>query len=190
MLLELVKSNRSYRRYKESVRITKEQLTTLVELARLSPSAANLQNLRYYLISSQQDCEQIFPHLKWAGYLRYWDGPVSGERPAAYIIILASVNTTKFHHIDTGIVAQTMLLGAMELGFGGCMLASVDKTAIHEAFLLPLELEVSLVIAFGYPSETVVKEDVTDPDDIEYWRDDEGIHHVPKRSLNDLILNV
>jgi len=139
-------------------------------------------------LTAPKRCEQIFPHLKWAAYLNYWDGPSAGERPSAYIIILAPANATKFHHIDTGIAAQTMLLGATELGFGGCMMASLDKTSIQAAFFLPPELEISLVIALGKPVETVVIEDVTDQDDIEYWRDDQGVHHVPKRTLSELIL--
>lgn len=185
---EIVSKNRSYRRFDHSRKIEKEQLLSLVELARLCPSAANMQPLRYHLISDTSDCAKLFPHLKWAGYLRYWDGPVDSERPVAYIVILSPANTTRFHQIDTGIVAQTMLLGATEMSFGGCMLASMDKEAIRAAFVLPAELDISLVIALGYPAETVVIEEVTDPEDIEYWRDDEGLHHVPKRAVRDLVL--
>jgi len=186
---ELVIRNRSYRRFKETERISEAKLIDLIELTRFVPSAANLQNLRFYPIHTQEDCEKLFPNLKWAGYLRYWDGPEPGERPTAYIIIMAPNNTTRFHHTDSGITAQTIMLGAAEQGLGGCMLASVDKDAIHKAFHLPDELEILLVLALGYPAEKVVIEDVTDPDDIEYWRDEEGVHHVPKRKLNDLIIN-
>lgn len=188
MIKDLVKRNRSYRRFIEDKPVPPEALVELVSLARLCPSAANLQNLRYCLITSSKERELIFPHLKWANYLRYWDGPVKGERPGAYIIILAPVNTTKFHHLDAGIAAQTMLLGAVEKDLGGCMLASVDKEKVHSLLNLPEDMEVLLVLALGYPAEQVVIEDVTDPDDIEYWRDDDGCHHVPKRLLKDLIL--
>lgn len=188
MIHELVEKNRSYRRFKEELAIAPETLVELIGLARLCPSAANLQNLRYCPLHSKEDCGIIFPHLKWANYLRYWDGPVAGERPSAYIIILAPVTTTKFHLLDAGIAAQTILLGAVEKGLGGCMLASVNKPEVHELFNLPDNLEILLVIALGYPAEKVVIEELTDPDDIEYWRDDEGCHHVPKRCIRDLIV--
>ncbi|MDP2402032.1 MAG: nitroreductase family protein [Candidatus Cloacimonadaceae bacterium] len=190
MFQKLVSNTRSYRRFDEEHHISHEDLKDLIRLARLSPSAANLQVLRFALIHEAQDREAIFPHLKWAGYLRYWDGPTLGERPAAYIIILTPVISTRYHLIDTGIAAQSIVLGATDKGLGACMIASVDKDHVHRIFDLPSDMEISLVIAIGKPSETIVIDDVVDPDDIEYWRDDDGIHHVPKRSLDELIVPV
>lgn len=189
MFNELVTNNRSYRRFVEDYRLSRKDALELINLARLCPSAANLQTLKYYIVISKDQCDLVFPHLRWANYLRNWDGPQPGERPAAYIIILCPLSTGKFHHLDTGIAAQTILLGATEKGLGGCMMASVDKDAIHRLLSLPEDLEVALIIALGKPSERVVVDDVIDPEDIEYWRDDDGVHHVPKRSLEDLLLN-
>lgn len=189
MFQELVTNNRSYRRFKQNLRISLDELKELVSLARLAPSAANLQALRFFLVYEPQRCADLFPHLRWAGYLRYWDGPSEGERPAAYIIILAPRATNDHHQIDVGITAQTIMLGASEKGIGGCMFASMDKEAIHQCFELPEELEVKLILALGYPAEKVIIEEMDDPDDVEYWRDDDGCHHVPKRKLEDLILN-
>ncbi|MDD4309097.1 MAG: nitroreductase family protein [Candidatus Cloacimonetes bacterium] len=189
MILDIVLQNRSYRRFLENKRLSYSELSELISIARFTPSAANLQNIRYFLIDSVPDCEAIFPHLKWASYLQYWNGPEQGERPVAYILVLAPTNTTKFHHIDTGIAAQTILLAAVDKGFGGCMLASIDKVAVHELFSLPSNLDIVLAIALGYPAEKVEIEDVTDPDDVEYWRDEDDCHHVPKRRLKDLIIN-
>lgn len=189
MLIDLIKKNRSYRRFDESKTISNDEILELLEAARLSSSAANLQTLRFYVADDQVTKDCIFPHLKWAGYLRYWDGPIAGERPSAYILILAPAVTTQFHHIDTGIVAQSILLSAAEKDMGGCMIASVDKTAVHANLKLPEDLSIVLAIAIGYPAESVIIEDVIDPDDIEYWRDDEGVHHVPKRALADLIID-
>lgn len=189
MFYKLVKKNRSYRRFIEDKRITMDELKALIDLARLAPSAANLQKLRFYLVCDKEDCTALFPHLKWAGYLRYWDGPVEGERPIAYIIILVPQATNTYHSVDVGIAAQTIMLGACEKGLGGCMFASMDKVALHECFELAEDMEVALVLALGYPAETVVLEEMDDPDDVEYWRDDDGCHHVPKRKLEDLIIN-
>lgn len=188
MLKDLVRQNRSYRRFDAQHPVTTEQIEILMELARLCPSAANLQQLRFYYSVETQTNGVIYPHLGWAGYLRYWDGPEPSERPTAYIIILSHQNVSKYHLIDTGIMAQTMLLGAVELGLGGCQIASVKKAELQLALHLPAEYDIELVIALGKPAETVVVEDVIDPDDIEYWRDDEGVHHVPKRALEDLII--
>jgi len=188
MLRNLVLKNRSYRRFDASHPLEAKTLIDLIDLARNCPSAANLQSLRYLPVWERQSLGLVFPHLRWAGYLRYWDGPAPSERPSGYIIILCPSETTKFHHTDAGIVAQTMLLGAAEQGLGGCMIASVERDKLKAALDLPQELDICLVIALGKPAEEVVIEDVVDPDDIEYWRDDDGIHHVPKRTLKDIIV--
>ncbi|HRY84234.1 MAG TPA: nitroreductase family protein [Candidatus Cloacimonadota bacterium] len=189
MFKELVLKNRSVRRYDNSFSISRKQLEDLVELARCSPCAANLQNLRFYLSCEEEFNQHIFKHVKWANYLRYWDGPAPQEAPSAYILILCSKDCGKFHLLDTGIAAQTMLLGATELGLSGCMIASMDKSAIQTALGLPEEYDLVLTIALGKAAEKIMLEDVIDPDDIEYYRDDEGVHHVPKRSLRDLIID-
>ncbi|HNV92615.1 MAG TPA: nitroreductase family protein [Candidatus Cloacimonas sp.] len=189
MISELVYRNRSYRRFYESKRITHSQLIQIMETARFIPSAGNLQKLCYYLIEERSECDKMFPHLKWASYLKKWNGPEPGERPSAYIIILVPKSCSNMVYIDTGIAAQTILLTAVDNGLGGCLLASVDKDAVHKIFLLPDNMDIVLVIALGYPAETVVIEDVTDQDKIEYWRDENTVHHVPKRKLSDLILN-
>ena len=188
MLKELVSKNRSFRRFDANHKLSAQTLTELIDLARLCPSAANLQSLRYLPVWKEPALETVFPHLRWAGYLRYWDGPEPHERPTGYIFILCPCETTKFHHTDAGIAAQTMLLGATELGLGGCMIASMDRDALKAVLDLPAGMEICLAIALGKPAEKVVIEDVTDPDDIEYWRDGDGVHHVPKRSLTDLII--
>jgi nitroreductase len=127
MLKNLVLKNRSYRRFDSSHPLEAKTLIDLIELARNCPSAANLQSLRYLPVWDRKQLDLVFPHLRWAGYLRYWDGPALAERPTGYIIILCPSETTKFHHTDAGIVAQTMLLGAVEKGLGGCMIASADR---------------------------------------------------------------
>ena len=189
MLIDLIKKNRSYRRFDENSKIELNQLLSLVEAARFSPCAANLQKIKFYLSHEANDNAQIFANLNWAGYLRYWDGPETGERPGAYIFIIAPAVSTKYHHVDAGIAAQSILLCATEMGLGGCILASMDKDALHKTLQLPEDSEIVVAVALGIPAEKVVLEEVVDPDDIEYWRDDEGIHHVPKRSLKDLVIH-
>jgi len=189
MLLDLVTQNRSYRRFDEEKRLNQNDLLEMVNCARLSPSASNRQVLRSYLITEKKDCALIFPHLNWAGYLKTWEGPEPGERPAAYIIMLAPRKMENPQYIDAGIAAQSMMLCAAEKGIGGCMLASVQKEAVHSLFRLPASMEVVLVLALGIPAEKVVIETMSDPSAIEYWRDEQGVHHVPKRKLEDIVLS-
>lgn len=189
MFKKLLKANRSYRRFDESIRITKKQITSLIDLTRFCPSAGNLQQLRYFYSIDKKINKLIFPWLSWGAYLREWNGPQDGERPTAYIIMLGPKDISKHLLMDTGIAAQTMLLGAVELGLGGCQIASARKDELHDALNLPPDLEIILVLAIGKPAEQVVIEKVIDPEDIEYWRDEFSVHHVPKRALKDIIVN-
>jgi nitroreductase len=188
MLKELVTNNRSYRRFYENEAIETETLRELVELARLSATGANRQPLKFLLSNDAETNAKIFPSLAWAGYLSDWPGPDEGERPSAYIVILGDTEITKSYGVDHGIAAQSMLLGAVEKGLGGCMIASMRKGDLQTALALPDRYDVLLVIALGKPKEQVVIDPVGENGSIKYWRDAEGIHHVPKRSLEDLLL--
>ena len=187
-LKDIVYRTRSYRRFDESYRIDRKTLEELVDLARMSASAANRQPLKYLLYTSPEDCARIFPCLAWAGYLKDWVGPVRGERPSAYIIINGDTEITESFSVDHGIAAQSIMLGATEAGLGGCIIASVKRQELREELRIPPHLEILLVLALGKPREKVVPEEVRN-NDIKYWRDENGIHHVPKRRLDDLILN-
>lgn len=187
-LRDLVLHNRSYRRFDESHRIARETLVELVELARCTASAANRQPLKYILSTDPEMNDRIFPCLAWAAYLKDWEGPAPGERPTGYIVILIDETITKDWWCDDGIAAQTMLLGAVEKGLGGCMIGSIDKERLRRELTIPDHLKIRLVVAFGKPTEKVVLEDTGPGGDIRYWRDEKGDHHVPKRTLEELIV--
>lgn len=188
MIYELMKRNRTYRRFYQDVPVSRSTLEELIELARLSSCGGNLQSLKYILSSDISRNELIFPHLRWAGYLRDWNGPEEGERPAAYIVMLGDKTISTNHFWDHGIACQSILLGAVEKGLGGCMFGAIDRKALTEALAIPEQFEVLLVIALGKPKETVVLEELPESGDVKYWRDADGIHHVPKRKLQDLIV--
>jgi len=187
MIRELVLKNRSYRRFYQDVPVSRETLMDLVDLARLSASGANRQPLKYILACDPQTNALVFPNLAWAGYLKDWPGPQEGERPSAYIIILGDKTISQAFGCDHGIAAQSILLGATEMGLGGCIIGSVRKPDLSQAIGIPAEYEILLVLALGKPKETVVLEDVGPDGDIKYWRDEQAIHHVPKRLLNEII---
>jgi nitroreductase len=187
-LSKLVRKNRSYRRFHQNVHIELETLKQLVDLARLSASGANKQPLKYILSCDNEKNALIFPQLGWAGYLTDWPGPSEGERPSGYIIILGDKNISNSFGVDHGIAAQSILLGATEQGFGGCIIASIRKDDLRQALEIPEQYEILFVIALGEPKETVEIEAVGPDEDIKYWRDDEDIHRVPKRSLDEIIV--
>ena len=188
MISELVKENRSCRRFYEDQAVAPEALKELVNLARMSASGANLQPLKYILSCDPSKNADIFSCLAWAAYLKDWPGPAEGERPAAYIVILGDTSISESAGCDHGIAAQTILLGAREKGLAGCMLGSIDRNALRDSLNIPSQLKILLVLAIGKPREQVVLEVVGSDSSIRYWRDNEGIHHVPKRKLEDIIV--
>lgn len=190
MLRELIVKNRSYRRFYEDIKIENGTLEELIDLARLSSSGANLQPLKYILSNAEDKNNLIFPYLRWAGYLKEWNGPEKGERPTGYIVMLLDKEISANCMWDHGIACQSILLGAVEKGLGGCMFGSVDREGLRKALSITERYEILLVIALGKPKEEVVLEDMKDPKDVKYWRDEKQVHHVPKRKLDELILNL
>ena len=188
MLEDLVRKNRSYRRFYQDTPVDIETLRRLANLARLAASGANRQPLKYILSCDPATNAQIFPHTRWAGYLQDWSGPEEGERPAAYVVILGDTEIASSFGCDHGIAAQSIMLGATERGLGGCMLGALDKEGLRQALGIPERYEILLALALGKPKETVVIEEVGPEGDIKYYRDAENVHHVPKRALDELIL--
>ena len=189
MISDLVKKNRSCRRFYQNHLVNMETLSELVDLARLSASAGNLQPLKYVLSSNQQQNARIFPCLGWAGYLKDWPGPEEGERPSAYIIILGDTTIAANFGCDHGIASQSILLGAGEKGLAGCIIGSIHRENLRKILKIPDHFEILLALAIGKPKEDIVIEEVGQDNDIKYWRDDEGVHHVPKRRLTDIIVD-
>jgi len=188
MLKDLVLRNRSYRRFNRAKRILPATLRELVDLARLTPSGRNVQPLKYLLVTSEDACARLYPQLSWAGYLKDWEGPVEDERPTAYVIMLGDTALAPNFGIDPGIAAQTLLLGAVELGLGGCIFGTIKRDEIRTLFDIAVQFEVLYVIALGEPVEKVVVDEVKPDGDIKYWRDADQGHHVPKRALADVIV--
>lgn len=188
MIRDLVEKNRSYRRFRQDHRVEKTTLEELVGLARLGASGANLQPLKFLLSTDPERNSLIFKTLSWAGYLKEWPGPGEGERPSAYIIILGDRDITEQFSCDHGIAAQSILLGAVEKGLGGCMLSNIDAGLLKQNLGLGERYEVLLAVALGVPVETVVVEELAPGGDVRYWRDAEGVHHVPKRTLEEIIV--
>jgi len=189
-LEELLVRNRSYRRFRQGEPLDEKTLVDLVGLTRLCPSAANRQPLKYLVSWSPERNAAIFGQLRWAAALTDWPGPAEGEKPAGYIVVLGDKRIANNFHCDHGIAAQTILLAAVQQGLGGCIIASIDRDGLARKLNLPTYFEILLVLALGKPAETVVLEHDKSPDERPYWRDADGVHHVPKRPLEELLVRV
>jgi len=191
MLDRLVERNRSYRRFDAGASVTAETLKELIDNGRKSASAMNLQPLKYLISADPARNAAIFPHLKWAGYLKDWAGPAEHERPAAYIVVLHDTAIKSPAHLlwcDAGLACQNILLSAVERGLGGCIVGSADGRALRDSLGVPERYEALLVIALGKPAEESRIEEIGEGGDIRYYRDAAGVHHVPKRKLEDIII--
>ncbi|MBI9081895.1 MAG: nitroreductase family protein [Pseudodesulfovibrio sp.] len=185
---KLVAQNRTRRKFDESRPVDVKILTELVDIARFAPSGMNRQPLKFVVCANAVRCGEVFPLLGWAGYLKDWSGPASGERPTGYIVILLDKDIADTPGCDHGIVSQTIMLGAVEKGYGGCIIGTVNRKKLVKVLDIPDNLEVLLVLALGVPVEDVVIEPLPTDGKIEYWRGMDGKHHVPKRSLDELLV--
>ena len=183
---DIIRKSRSYRRFDETKKQTRDDLLSIVEAARFSPTAGNMQRLRFRLVNEPEEVAYLFDQLAWAGYLKEWDGPAPGERPTSYILILTKTQPGEILGMDMGIAAQSMMLKAVSMGLGGCMLASFHKERT-EARFAPEGYRVGLVLALGAPVERVELEEAKDGD-IHYYRLADETHRVPKLPLETLVL--
>ncbi len=188
ILKDLVLKTRSYRRFFESETISIEDLHELIDLARLTASAKNMQPLRYIVCNNRDVNQNIFSTLAWAGYLTDWNGPEEGERPSAYIVLLRDNDISTHNYCDHGMAAQSIMLGATEKGFGGCIIAAINKPELTKHLQIADNLEILLVLALGKPKETVILDVLEKDQSHKYWRDSDNNQRVPKRKLEDIIL--
>ena len=189
MLKDLITANRSTRRFDETHTVDRDTLVELVDLARLSGSGGNAQPLKFILSADAETNAAIFPHLAWAGFLKDWEGPTPGERASAYIVIVCDTEILSGAGVDHGIAAQSILLGAVEKGLAGCMIGAINHTGLRKALDLDNRYDILLVLAIGKPAETIQVEPMPSDGKTTYWRDEQSVHHVPKRSLDEIILD-
>ena len=180
----LLQRNRSYRGYDNNFVVRPDQLRTIIETATLCPSARNQQVLRFRPVLSDE-ADKVLKHIRLGGALPELHLPFPGTEPRAFVVICSTVEESKYVDIDLGIVAQTMLLRATELGLGGICIGAFDHAEIREALQLPYEPV--LVIAIGRPAERIELVSCHEGDSLTYYREG-GVHYVPKIGIDDLII--
>ncbi|MBO7392908.1 MAG: nitroreductase family protein [Abditibacteriota bacterium] len=190
MFYDDVIATRSIRRFNPVRTISRKELLNLIDTARLTPSAANLQPLKYMAVCEEERLAKVFPHLRWAGYLTDWDGPEEGERPTGYIIILGDKTISENVVYDHSIASLAIMLGATELGLGGCIIGAVDREGLAADMNIDTDrYDILLVCALGKPAEKVMLEEVPEGASIKYYRDANDVHCVPKRTLKEVVID-
>ena len=178
MIENLIKNNRSYRIFDESYKISIDMLKEMLNVARFTSSGRNMQTIRFLPITKASQLNIIYENIKWAGYLKDWNGPVEGQRPTAFILFLSDEKIKKSPTFD------------IEEGLGGCMIGAFNRKNISQDLNLPQNYNIELILALGKPNQNVVIEDIKEGDDIKYWKDEDNTHHVPKIVLDDLIVEI
>ena len=175
---------RSVRRFRQRP-VSVDLLKRCVDAGRLAPSAANLQPLEFIIVTEKELCEEVFTALRWAGYIKPTWTPAEHERPVSYIIILVKDKASPWFLRDVSFAAGNIVHVAEAAGLGSCILCKIDKKQIRKILAIPSDMLVDSVIALGYKAEQPVVEDIVDS--VEYYRDGDGVLHVPKRTLEDLL---
>lgn len=192
MLRDLVLENRSYRSFDESDPVTREMLLEWVDNARLTPSAVNAQPLKYRLVDTKEGVEKVLPHTAWAGALKDITLPPEGKHPTAFVVICHDTTVREnpgSSATDVGIAAMTLLLSATEAGYGGCMIGAFNRDRVGEVLRIPEKYVPVLLVALGRPAEMVFLAEPKDKDNVIYYRDDHNLHFVPKRKLEDILID-
>lgn len=192
MLKDLLLKNRSYRGYDESCTLTREQLLDMVDHARLTPFSQNFQSFKYYLSWTPEQNALIQPLTGWARGLPNMKLPHPGHCPTGFIVICYDSDigpgVERFWK-DVGIAAQTILLRATEMGLGGIMIGNFSPEKVSTALNLASNIRPVLIVALGCPDEEIVLTELKPGDDFNYYRDENDVHYVPKRRLQDIVLD-
>ncbi|MCM8764836.1 MAG: nitroreductase family protein [Candidatus Omnitrophica bacterium] len=183
--MESIKKRRTIRRFLQKP-ISFDVLKELIDAARLAPSGGNLQPWEFLVIDDEKLLEPVFSTLAWAAYLGPEGRPKEGEKPVAYIIVLHNKKLKSFTpQADFGAAIENILLAAVDRGIGSCWIGSVQREKLAEILKIPVDYSIEYVIALGYPAETAIAEDAKES--LKYWRDKDGVHHVPKRRLEEIL---
>lgn len=185
---KLVATARSVRRFAADEPVTDDDLSALINAARLAPCGNNMQLIRYRVVVEEDETKRVFAHTHWAALFKDWDRPAPDEIPRAFIALCLpeAQASTSIRLMDVGIAAQTLCLAAAARKLGACIIKNFDKHVKEELRLS--DYEPVLLVAFGYPAEQVVIDEAEDSTKTAYYRDDKDVHHVPKLTLEDVLL--
>lgn len=182
---DAIQSRRTIRKFTQEP-VNYEDLLRLVDCARLAPYGANLQPLRFMIITDKDILTKLYPLTKWAGYLD-WE-PAENERPTAYIAVLndTSLKPTANTECDSGAAVMSMILEAQELGLSSAWLGALQRDEIKKLLKLDVKLDVTYLLALGYAAQTGNTFEMKE--NVKYYFDDNGNVMVPKRTLDEILV--
>ena len=188
-LEDIIYKRRTIRRFKQD-QISLDILKKLIDFARLAPMAINIQSLEFIIVENADIRKKLFPLVNFASLLpRDHRTPEKGREPTAYIIVLVNTKIKRvLVDFNVGAAVENILLGAVNFGIGSCWMANINIKKIRELFEIPEYYDIKHVISLGYPDEEVVVEPYKDS--FNYWKDNDGRMHVPKRALADIIFKI
>ena len=181
---KLVAKNRSYRGYDNSFTVREDQLRRIMEVVPACPSARNQQVLRLRPVLAAE-ADKVLPFIRLGSALRDMKLPLPGTEPRAFIVICSTAAEDKYVNMDIGIIAQTMLLQATEIGLNGICIGAFDHEAVQKSLELPYEP--LLIVAIGKGAEKIQMVGISEDESHNYYRQD-GVHFVPKLPLDKIVL--
>ncbi len=185
---EAVKERHTIRKFTQEPPV-REELLQIVDSARLAPYGANAQPLKYAIVTDEGKRRELYPYIKYAGFLKDWD-PAFEECPTAFIVILndTAIKPTAKSECDSGIALASMCLAARELGYGSVCLGAINRAEIKKTLGLDERYDITYLLGIGYPAQTGEVFDYTD--DLKYYFDENGNVHVPKRTMDEVLVEV
>lgn len=182
-LLDIIRKRRTIRSFTKEPVIT-EKLKLMIEMARLAPSGANLQPVKYICVNNKEYCDKLFPLTKWAGYTAPKGAPTKEDAPTAYIVVMIDEDIRKDGDNDAAYASENIILTAENEGISSCILGSINRVAIKELFGIKDNLRIHTVIALGYAKQSSEIFDLEDS--VKYYLDENNDFHVPKRKTEEI----
>lgn len=186
MFFELAEKSRTARSFVSSRAVPEEDLMLIVDTARISPSARNLQRVRYAVITGE-NADGMFNNISLGGALKAEEKPTYADRAPAYIALLApKTDTDPNLYIDIGIASEAVTLAARSLGYSTCIIRSFKPDYLASCIDTE-KYSTVVVIAVGVSREVAEVRNVTEGESLMYFKEN-GKHIVPKLSLDSVLL--
>lgn len=152
-ILKTRKSTRSF----DSRPVKENDLISIIEAARLAPSACNSQTWRFVAVTNreiiQKICHQAMRPVIPNRWLEHAPLVIIGCSQLDVIAnrIGTEVTGIEYYQIDLGIAMEHMVLKATELGLGTCWIGWFSENKLKEILKIPKRIKVSALLAVGYP---------------------------------------
>ncbi len=143
-VLEAMKSRRSIRKYKPEP-IPDGKLQSILEAARLAPSAANRQPWRFVVVQNA-DCKKALAEAA--------NNQTFLSDAAAIVAAIGDPDVSaRWFEKDTMIALEHMVLAATALGYGTCWIGAFDEEAVKRLLKIPAKVKVVALLPIGIPNE-------------------------------------